>query len=233
MSDTGGAGLTSGIEMSRTLWGRIGADALTRWSTDEPWFRAHPRLAAAVTAITTAGVLLFQSLGARPSDGVDLLYVLPIGLAAVTFGIWGGLGAAAGAYLAFATFATFSGADHVEIDGWVTRAVAMFLLGGLLGLASDQTARAMELALTHQRKRMVVEEQNRRYGEAMEFSDSILQHVAAAKWAVERGDLDTATHLLTLAVSSGQDLLKELLPPRSATTPLTDGPQGPPAGDPG
>lgn len=93
----------------------------------------------------------------------------------------------------------------------------MFLLGGLLGRASDQATRATDQALANQYQRMILEEQNRRYNEGIALSDSILQHVAAAKWAIERGDHDEAARLLARAMTAGQKMVSELLPPPSTS----------------
>lgn len=179
---------------------------------DGPWFRVHPDVAATVIAASSLAVVVLQTVDTRASDAIALLYVLPIGLAAVTYGQWAGLIAASAAYLAFGWFALVSGADHVAPEGWLTRAAAMFLLGGLLGRACDQTAHATRVALAHQRERLAVEELNRRYSEAIELSDSILQHVTAAKWAVEQGDQSQAAHLLARVLNAGQEMLGELLP---------------------
>lgn len=181
-----------------------------------PWFRAHPGVAVAVISVSSVAVLAFQLLDKESADAVALLYSLPIALAAVTFGAAGGVGAAAVSYLAFGLFAAFSNADHVGLDGWLSRAAAMFLLGWLVGRAYDQTARAALVALANQRRRLVVEEENRRYSEGIELSDSILQHVAAAKWALEQGDHEKATGLLSQALRSGQEMVAELLPPANA-----------------
>jgi hypothetical protein len=172
-----------------------------------------------VIAASSVAVLALQVVDTRASDAIALLYVLPIGLSAVTFGLWGGLGAAAAAYVAFGLFAVSFGAGHVGPDGWFSRAAALFLLGGLLGRASDQIARASRTALVHQRQRLIVEEQIRRYSEGIELSDSILQHVAAAKWADERGDHAEAARLLTRALSAGQKMVGELLPPQVKSPP--------------
>lgn len=181
-----------------------------------PWFRAHPGVAVVVISVSSVTVLAFQLLDTQSADAVALLYSLPIALAAVTFGVAGGVVAAAASYLAFGLFAAFSNDDHVGLDGWLSRAAAMFLLGWLVGRAYDQSARAGLVALAHQRRRLIVEEQNRRYSEGIELSDSILQHVAAAKWALEQGDHEKAAGLLSQALSSGQAMVAELLPPASA-----------------
>lgn len=182
----------------------------------QPWFRAHPGVAVAVISVSALTVFALQLLDKQSADAVALLYSLPIALAAVTFGVAGGVGAAAASYLAFGLFAAFSNDDHVGLDGWLSRAAAMFLLGWLVGRAYDQTARAGLVALAHQHRRLVVEEQNRRYSEGIELSDSILQHVAAAKWALEQGDHEKAAGLLSRALSSGQEMVAELLPSATA-----------------
>ncbi len=204
-----------------------------------PWFRAHPGVAAAVISVSSVAILAVQFLDKEAANALALLYVLPVGLAAVTFGTVGGLAAAAAAYVAFGLFAVFSSADQVGFDGWIGRAAAIFLLGGLLGRASDQTERATLVALDQERRRLLVEEKNRRYREGIELSDSILQHVAAAKWAIEQGDDDQAVKLLTRALSSGQDMVAELLPTQAparrapgAPSPAADQPPTSAAGPP-
>lgn len=182
-----------------------------------PWFRAHPEAAAAVITGSSVAVLILQLVDRRASDAFSLLYVLPISLAAMTFGVGGGLAAAAVAYTAFALFAVFSTVAHVDVEGWIGRAAAMFLLGGLLGRASDQTERAAQAALAHHSQRLIAEEKRRRYAEGIELSDSILQQVAAAKWAIELGDNTRAAQLLGQALSSGQEMVGDLLPPRSVS----------------
>lgn len=185
----------------------------------EPWFRAHPEAAATVIMASSVAVVALQTVDTRASDAIALLYVLPISLAAVSFGVAGGLTAAAVAYLAFGLFALLSATGHVGVDGWIGRAAAMFLLGGLLGRASDQTERATSLALAYQRQRLIAEEQSRRFAEGIELSDSILQEVTAAKWAIEQGDHDRAARLLARALSSGQQMVGELLPSRAGDDP--------------
>jgi K+-sensing histidine kinase KdpD len=179
-----------------------------------PWFRAHRLVAAEVILATSIAVFVLQMLDGHASDAVALLYVLPISLAATAFGLAGGLAGASAAYMAFA-FVTFgSSTAQVGLDGWISRGAAMFLLGGLLGRATDQSRRADRLALEHQRSRLVTEERNRRLGEAIELSDSILQQIAAAKWMIEQGDSTRAVGLLASALRSGQQMVGELLPPR-------------------
>lgn len=187
-----------------------------------PWFRAHRAVAVEVILASSVAVFILQMVDGHASDAVALLYVLPISLAATAFGLAGGLAGASAAYLAFAVVTFTSATAQVGLDGWVSRAAAMFLLGGLLGRSTDQSRRAECLALEHQRSRLITEERNRRLDEAMELSDSILQQVAAAKWMIEQGDDARAVGLLASALSSGQQMVGELLPTR-VTTPAGRG----------
>ncbi len=182
-------------------------------TASEPWYRNRPRIAAAVIAGSALAVLGLQLLDHRASDAIALLYVLPVSLAAVTFGLRGGLVGAFGGYLAFAVFAVVTRSGHVGLDGWISRGVALFLLGALLGQAADRTAQANRRTLGQVWKKLVTEEENRRYREGMELSDSILQYVAAARWAIEQGDPVEADRLLRQALVAGQALVGELLPP--------------------
>lgn len=178
-----------------------------------PWYRSHPCMAFAVATLLFVGATVVQTIDVRQSDALALLSVLPIALLAVTFGMVGGLSAATVGYAIFAVFTVVDSTGRLGVDGWLTRAAVMFLLGGLLGRASDQTERAALLAMHSQRARLIAEEQNRRYSEGLEISDSILQHLAAAKWMLERGETDQVAGLLSTAMEQGQRVVGELLPP--------------------
>ena len=183
-----------------------------RVTASTPWFRAHPSEATVVACTLFVAVVILQELDSRASDATALLYVLPIALMAVTFGLVGGLASAAAGYIVLAVFAVTNSNGHIDVEGWISRAAAMFLLGALLGRASDQTCRADELALENQRERLLLEEKNRRYAEGLELSDSVLQNVAVAKWLVEQGNDVEAAGLLSDALDRGQHMVGELLP---------------------
>lgn len=180
-----------------------------------PWFRTHPRVALAVAAGLFVAVFAMQTVDARSSDAIALLSVLPVALSAVAFGAVGGLASAAVGYGGFSLFAVFDTTGHVSPAGWITRAAAMFLLGILLGTASDQTARSSQLAVEREREQLRLEEENRRYSEGIELSDSVLQYVAAAKWMIEGGNQAESVALLTAALDRGEGMVGKLLPPRS------------------
>jgi K+-sensing histidine kinase KdpD len=185
------------------------------------WYRAHPCAAVAVCAALFVTVGLLEGADHRSGDAIALLYVLPIALAAVAFGLRGGLAAAVAGYAVFACFSVAVSGATVTFDGWITRAAAMFLLGGLLGHATDQATLASERALQHQQDRLTLEEQNRRYSEGLELSDSIVQHMAAAKWMVEQGRTGEAAEVLEAAIDRGQKMVGDLLPARATVPPIT------------
>jgi hypothetical protein len=188
---------------------------LRRARAVDPWFRSHPAVAIGVTIGSFGVVLGLAFADPKASDAIALLYVLPIALCAMTWGLRGGLLSAAGAYGSFCVFAVAEQSGHVGPDGWLTRAAALFLLGGLLGRASDQSAQAGRMALEHQQERLELAEENRRFSEGLELSDSILQHVAVAKWLIEQGSDDEAAKLLTEALDRGGRMVADLLPLRS------------------
>ncbi len=177
-----------------------------------PWYRAHPRAVLAVAGGLYALVTVLESVDTDAADAIALLYMLPIALIAVSFGLRGGLAAAAVGYACFSVFAVTDSTGYLGADGWATRAGAMFLLGGLLGRAADQSARANNLALENQRERLLLQAQNRRYANGIELSDTVLQHVAAAKWMIDAGNPEEASRLLSTAMEQGQRIVSDLLP---------------------
>jgi K+-sensing histidine kinase KdpD len=165
------------------------------------------------------GVSILEWFNDVSGHAIAVLYVLPIALLAVAFGLRGGLVAAAAGFALFAVFEVLHSSGDIDADGWVVRAVAMFLLGGLLGRATDQAVASEAAALAEQRRRHQLEESNHRYGEAMEISDSLLQQMVAAKWMVEQGRSDQAVDVLTATIERGEQIVAALLPKRVSVPP--------------
>jgi hypothetical protein len=82
----------------------------------------------------------------------------------------------------------------------------------LLGQATDQieAGRLRSIAAAGERQRL--EERARRQAEGLEISDSLLQHLAVAKWMIEAGDSDGALEILTSTMATGERMVAELLP---------------------
>ena len=176
-----------------------------------PWFRGHPGAAVAVSATLFAGVLGLRYAVDDPDEPVTLLFCLPIALLAVTFGRRIGTVAGLAGITLLSFWAWTTGAD-LSLLGWVTRAVPMLLLGVLLGDAVDRL-------LAYEQERVSVERISRRHRQAVEINDSIVQHLTAAKWAVEAGDTDRALEILTSTVGSAQLIVSELLRDADAGAP--------------
>ena len=177
------------------------------------------------------GVSVLQGFDDASGHAIAVLYVLPIALLAVTFGLRGGLLAATAGVSLFAVFEVIHSTGDIDADGWAVRAVAMFLLGALLGRATDQMAASERAALAEQRRRHRAEEVNHRYAEAIELSDSIVQQMVAAKWLMEQGRSEQAGDMLSATIETGELMVAGLLPRRitpPATTQLRGrGPAGP------
>lgn len=179
-----------------------------------PWYRLYPGRAAVVAIALFVGISVLLWFNDGSGHAVVVLYVLPIALLAVTFGLWGGLGAATVGFVVFALFEIFHSSGDIDADGWAARAIAMFLLGVLLGRATDQTIASEQAALNEQQRRYELEDVNHRYAEAIEISDSILQQMVAAKWMVERGRSDQAAEALTATIERSEEMVTALLPVR-------------------
>ena len=176
-----------------------------------PWFRVHRGAAAGVSVALFAGVSGLRLAVDDPAEPVTLLFCLPIALLAVTFGRRVGTFAGAAA-IALVALWTWTVGVQLSPLGWVSRAVPMLLLGVLLG-------DAVERLLSYERERVTVEAVALRHREAVEINDSIVQHLAAAKWAIEAGRNDRALEILGGTVESAQRIVSELLRDTGAELP--------------
>ena len=182
----------------------------------KPWYYLRPGRAVGVAVALFAVVSVLQWFDDGSGQAIAVLYVLPIALLGVSLGERGGLAAAAAGFGLFAGFEVVHSSGDIDATGWVVRAVAMFLLGGLLGHSTDRTTASEKTALDEQQKRSLAEEANHRYAEAIEINDSLIQEIVAAKWLVEQGRTDQAAEILTTTIATGERLVVELLPRRAA-----------------
>ncbi|HEY5108599.1 MAG TPA: hypothetical protein VII96_03220 [Acidimicrobiales bacterium] len=147
-------------------------------------------------------------------EAVDILYALPVALLAMSFGLRGGLIGAVIGFSLFAVVELVDGVGDIDATGWISRAAGLFLLGVLLGRATDQTEAGRVHAMAAAEERQRLEERARRQAEGLEISDSILQHLAVAKWMIESGQDEGAIEVLTSTMAAGQRMVAELLPMR-------------------
>jgi hypothetical protein len=179
-----------------------------------PWFRRWPAATVGVASALFLGIFVVRVTVGSPEDAVSMLFVLPIALLAVGFGLRGGVVAGLVGTCLIATWAVLDDISFSAI-GWASRVTPLLLLGGLLGYAVDRLRRAedeqlaLELAAARQR-------------DAIEINDMIVQGISAAKWALEAGDTDRALAIVEETSRHGHQLVSELL--RDADMgPLGDG----------
>jgi hypothetical protein len=161
-----------------------------------------------------AGVSVAGYFSDGSGEAIDILYSLPVALLAMSFGLLGGLVGAAAGFSLFTIFQLADGVGDIDATGWIARAAGLLLLGVLLGRATDQIKAGELRTLAEQEQRRRLQETAHRQVEALEISDSILQHLAAAKWMVERGKDEDAIDILTSTLVTGQRMVAELLPMR-------------------
>ena len=89
-------------------------------------------------------------------------------------------------------------------SGWASRVIPLLLLGYLLGSAIDRARRA-EAA----RRRDEIAALMHR--EAIEINDSLIQRIAAAKWALEAGQTESSERILTETMSDAQEIVSSLI----------------------
>ena len=169
----------------------------------EPWFRARPVATVVVASALFGLVTVVRFAIPDVSQPLSLFYALPVALLAVAFGRTAGLLSGVAALALVALWVWLEGV-HATPLGWATRAVPLLLLGGLLGDATDRL-RATEL------HRAALQAAAQRHRDALEINDSIVQGVAAARWALEAGHAERALDLLTETLGSSRRLVSDLL----------------------
>lgn len=162
---------------------------------------------AVATALFVAIFLLRSSVG-DVADAISMLYVLPISLVAMGFGRRAGL-------IAGAVGVALLGVWVVSIDatlsplGWFSRLVPLLMIGGLIGGASDRM-RAADRAERRAAAMALLQL------DGAELNDSIVQNLAAAKWAIESGDVERGLAILDDTIVTGQRLVTRVLGTESA-----------------
>lgn len=168
-----------------------------------PWFRARPRAALAVAGLLFTAVLALRFAVEDPVEAVSMLYVLPVSLVALAFGRRAGLAAGIVALGLVAFWVLVVGAD-LSVVGWVARLVPLVVLGWLLGDASDRLVAA-------ETQRAALEAAAQRHRDATEVNDTLIQGMAAAKWALEAGRTEAGLRTLEDTLNLGHQLVSELL----------------------
>jgi K+-sensing histidine kinase KdpD len=172
-------------------------------SSGRPWFRRRPSLAVLVASLLFALIFAVRLLSGNSRDAISMLFVLPVALLAMTGGLRAG---AVGGVIAVALVATWVTVTqtHLTALGWTSRAVPLLLVGVLLGDASDRLRRA-EIG------RRQLEAAALMHRQAIEINDSLVQGMAAAKWALEAGRTAAAIEALDDTLVRGNRLVSTLL----------------------
>ena len=173
-----------------------------------PWFDRRPVWALATASALFAGIFLLRCSVGDAADAIAMLYVLPISLVAISHGRRAGLAAGALAVVLLVAWVLIADVAIAPL-GWLSRVVPLLLIGGLIGGASERM-RAAEL--TERRAAAMALLQL----DGAEINDSIVQHLAAAKWAIERGDVERGAAILDEAIATGQQLVTRVLGEDSA-----------------
>jgi K+-sensing histidine kinase KdpD len=168
-----------------------------------PWFRDRPEWTVAVAAALFAAVFAVRLAAGEPDDAVNMLYALPVGLVALAFGRVAGIVAGVLAVVLVAAWVVVAGVD-LSLLGWASRVVPLLLLGGLLGDATDRLAAA-------DARRRALEAAAQRHRDATEVNDTLVQGMAAAKWAFESGRDDWGLKTLEETLEIGHELVSKLL----------------------
>lgn len=169
----------------------------------EAWFRRRPPLTWAAVAALFVGVFLLRLSGGTVEDAYSMLYVFPVALVAFAFGLRKGAAAGVLAVLLIVVWAVARGV-HLDPAGWASRILPILLLGVLLGDASDRLRR-------NEAERRRLETAALLHRDAIEINDSLVQGMAAAKWSLEAGDVDTGLRTLNATISQAQELVSGLI----------------------
>jgi hypothetical protein len=168
-----------------------------------PWFRSRPRTALAVAALLFTGVLALRFSVEDPVEAISMLYVLPVALVALGFGRNAGLAAGLLALGLVAFWVQVVGTE-LSVIGWVARLVPFVVLGYLLGDASDRLEAA-------EARRAALEAAAQRHRDATEVNDTLVQGMAAAKWAIEAGRTESGLKTLEETLQVGHELVSKLM----------------------
>jgi K+-sensing histidine kinase KdpD len=172
-------------------------------SVTAPWFEQRPRAALAVAAVLYVGILILRLLVGTPVDAYSMLYVLPVALVAIVFGVRAGVLAGVAGVLLTAVWVI---ARDVTLSptGWLSRVLPLLLLGFLVGQATDRLRRAEDEQRRLARAALL-------HRKAIEINDSLIQGMAAAKWSLEAGRVEAGLQALDETMVRAQDLVSSLI----------------------
>lgn len=155
------------------------------------------------TTLLLGALALFAAIEALlfavddPRQGVSVLFVIPIALLALRDGQRGGLAAALIATAGFAVWVALSDTGLTAL-GWLSRLVAFFLLGVLLG-------RFQDVIQSRERRRLEARH-------AHEVQDEIVQALVVARYQLHAEGPEIAEQALDEALSAAKEIVTRALP---------------------
>jgi K+-sensing histidine kinase KdpD len=167
----------------------------------EPWFTQHPRRAFAIVIASSVAIFVLH-LSVSDADAT-VLYVLPVALTALAFGLWPGTIAGVIAVLLTVIGTTL---DHESLTplAWFSHLAPLLLLGSLAGASADRVRDARRA----ERFAVSVALLQR---DAAEGNDTIVQNLAAARWFLESGRVEPAIEALDESAATAQGLVSRVL----------------------
>jgi hypothetical protein len=161
----------------------------------------HPVRAKVVVLCSFIAVFtLHLIVGASEST---VLYVLPVALAALGFGLIVGTVAGVVAVWLIVAGVLVTG-ESLSFIAWFSHVIPLLLLGTLAGASADRIRRAR----TAERFAADVALLQR---EAAEVNDSVVQGIAAARWLLDSGQIDRASEVLDETALNAQELVSRVL----------------------
>jgi K+-sensing histidine kinase KdpD len=176
-----------------------------------PWYERDTTAVVATLLLLFALVISIRVLDDQAgSHAVALLFVFPVSLMALTWGVRGGLAGAGLAVVAMVLPETL-GEAHLDAVGWTTRVSALVLLGGLLGNAQDRSRAHQRHRLREQLERDRLICRAAQATAAAEISDGLVQGMSSAKWLIEAGSVEAAVDVLAETIEQAQEQVSAMV----------------------
>lgn len=172
-------------------------------SRDDAWFRRRPGYAYGVAGALFASVFALRVGFGDAADAYTMLFVLPVALLAVAFGLRAGLLAGLTAVGLTVTWALIQQVSLGPL-AWTSRVVPLLLLGVLLGHAADRVRRA-------ESRRRDLEAAALLHKQAIEINDSLIQGLAAARWTLQAGHEERGLVMLDETIDRAQQMVSGLI----------------------
>ena len=195
--------MRDGRARAARLWTQV-------WSLPRRHAPRSPVVAAGVIVGLMLAVTVLRWFLDGAGQAAAVLYVLPISLSALRFGRRGGAIAAGCGITAFVVMELVRAKGDVDLTGFAGPVLAMALMGGLVGHLSESAAHHEAVRSLQERH---LDELRQARSAALEMSDSMVQHVAAARWMLEVGKSQDALAELDATVAEGIAEVSSALPP--------------------